>query len=39
VVGGGFCSGCQQAAAADWAMDPAIAEQLWEETAKIVAGK
>ena len=39
VVGGGFYSDCHQAAAADWATDPAIAERLWEETAKIVAGK
>lgn len=37
VVGGGFYNDCALASAASWATDPALAEQLWMETEKLVA--
>lgn len=37
LVGGAFYTDCAEASANSWATDPALAEQLWQETEKLVA--
>ena len=38
LTGGAFYNDCAKAGAANWATDPALAEQLWRETEKLIAG-